>query len=226
MKRIAEPELMDDPAQVQAYTQADFEQPHSHFMTLLQESFPAPLATDPSTRTYALDLGCGPADISRRYARAYPDHVVHAVDGAANMLKMAQQLNQAEGLNAHIELLHGRINDICLPRPNYDVIFSNSLLHHLQEPLELWRLLARHVRPGTRLFVMDLLRPESTQSARHLLDLYAADESEILRQDFFHSLCAAYSVTEVQQQLADSHIDYCHVKQVSDRHLIVYGTTP
>jgi SAM-dependent methyltransferase len=142
------------------------------------------------------------------------------------MIKMARRLNQDQGLDARIHLLPGYINDIRLPQPHYDVIFSNSLLHHLQEPLELWQLITSHSHPGTRLFIMDLLRPENLQSAQYLLDLYAADESEILRQDFYHSLCAAYTITEVEQQLAASHIDFCHIRQVSDRHLIIYGTAP
>src|SRR5690349_165975 len=37
VQRILEPELMLDPAQAQAYASADFEEPHSRFITLLRE---------------------------------------------------------------------------------------------------------------------------------------------------------------------------------------------
>ena len=38
----------------------------------------------------------------------------------------------------------------------YDVIFSNSLLHHLPDPLPMWREIRRLARPGTIVFVRDL----------------------------------------------------------------------
>lgn len=218
---------MNDPAQVLAYSQADFEQPHSHFIRLYQTFFAdLPRISTPPTPIYTLDLGCGSADISRRFARAYPDHVIHAVDAAVNMIKTAQQLNLENGLHQRIKLLTGRIDSICLPRPAYDVIISNSLLHHLHEPADIWRRVNTHTHSGTRVFIMDLLRPDSEQSARKLRDQYAANETEILRQDFYHSLCAAYTIAEVQTQLAGSHIDFCQTKQISDRHFIVYGTAP
>jgi ubiquinone/menaquinone biosynthesis C-methylase UbiE len=227
MKRIAEPELMNEPAQVQAYACADFEQPHSRFIELLIECFAASLQTgDDNSECFALDLGCGPADISRRFARALPAYQVHAVDGAANMVAMADSLNRECGLDQRIQLFTALISDLRLPQAHYNVIFSNSLLHHLLDANAIWKAIARYSQPGTLVFVMDLLRPDTTARARELVETYAANETEILRQDFYHSLCAAYTIDEVQQQLHQCGMDYCKTRQVSDRHLIVYGITP
>jgi len=38
MQRIPEPELMTDQEQAIAYANADFEEPHNHFITLLKEA--------------------------------------------------------------------------------------------------------------------------------------------------------------------------------------------
>ena len=38
MQRIPEPELMTDEGQAIAYANADFEEPHNHFIKLLKES--------------------------------------------------------------------------------------------------------------------------------------------------------------------------------------------
>jgi ubiquinone/menaquinone biosynthesis C-methylase UbiE len=227
MKRTAEPELMNDPAQVQAYAYADFEQPHSRFIELLMECFASSLETkDDNCVRYAVDLGCGPADISRRFARALPGYQVHAVDGAANMIAMADRINQECGLHQRIQLFTSLISDLRLPQAHYDVIFSNSLLHHLHDANEIWETITRYARQGTLVFVMDLLRPETTAQASELVEAYAANETEILRQDFYHSLCAAYTIDEVQQQLHQCGMDYCQPRQVSDRHLIIYGISP
>jgi len=66
MKRVPEPELMDDPEQALAYGRADFEEPHSNFIKLLEEhySFPGRIGT-------VLDMGCGTGDITFRVGRAF-----------------------------------------------------------------------------------------------------------------------------------------------------------
>ena len=65
MQRRPEPELMDDEAQALAYARADFAEPHDRFVALLRERVGAPAGR-------ALDLGCGPGDVTFRVARAFP----------------------------------------------------------------------------------------------------------------------------------------------------------
>ena len=67
MRRILEPELMEDEAQAAAYAGADFEKPHSRFVELFQESFACLNITGA-----VIDLGCGPGDIMFRIAGRQP----------------------------------------------------------------------------------------------------------------------------------------------------------
>ena len=99
MQRIPEPELMDGAEQAAAYAHADFEAPHSFFMDLYQRT----LEEQPVTGT-VLDLGCGPADISVRFARAYPDCLIHGIDGAEAMLAEGRRRLALEGLDSRIHL--------------------------------------------------------------------------------------------------------------------------
>ena len=66
MKRIPEPELMDETAQAEAYAHADFDEPHNHCIELLKQA----LADRLPAHGRALDLGCCAADISIRFATA------------------------------------------------------------------------------------------------------------------------------------------------------------
>ena len=102
-------------------------------------------------------------------------------------------------------------------------MFSNSLLHHLTDPAVLWNCIRRWTAPGTPVFVMDLMRPESRDRARALVDQYAAGEPDILRHDFLHSLFAAYEVGEVEAQLRAADLAHLQVRPCSDRHLVVRG---
>jgi len=72
-------------------------------------------------------------------------------------------------------------------------------------------------------FVMDLMRPQSTAEAQQLMETYAAGEAEILKHDFYHSLLAAYTVEEITQQLREADLAQLQVKIVSDRHITVSG---
>jgi ubiquinone/menaquinone biosynthesis C-methylase UbiE len=218
MQRIPEPDLMDDPAQARAYAAADFEQAHNQFIVEFRRCFPH--LTIPGC---VLDLGCGPCDITRRFARAYPDCTLHAVDGAAQMLKLGAAMLEQTGLVARISLIQARLPEETLPRTGYDAVISNSLLHHLADPQALWQSITRHARPGAPVFIMDLSRPDSTAAARALMEQYAVGEPEILRQDFYNSLCAAYRIEEVAAQLRTAGLGHLSIEIISDRHFIVHG---
>lgn len=221
MERIPEPELMDDAAQARAYAEADFEAPHSMFVEVFRERFPG-LA--PSG--HVLDLGCGPADITRRFAEAFPDCRIDGVDGAAAMLAHGERAIGERGLAGRVRLVHGRLPGAALPRERYDLVISNSLLHHLHAPEVLWEEVRRRARPGAPVFVMDLMRPDSPEAAEAMVEAYAAGEPEVLRRDFHHSLLAAFRPREVREQLAAAGLDGLQVEVISDRHLIVHGRAP
>ena len=220
MQRIPEPELMNDEAQARAYAKADFEAPHSYFIELFQQTFPSL-----SFSGCVLDLGCGPADISLRFARAYPDCEIHAVDAAEAMLAYADKAVQQAKLAGRIQLLSGYLPHARLPRRNYDIVISNSLLHHLADPLSLWQAVKDYAAAGAPVFIMDLMRPPSVVSAQTLVAEYAAEEPPILQHDFYHSLLAAYTPQEVEQQLHSQALPFS-VRVVSDRHLVVSGKMP
>ncbi len=220
MQRIPEPELMNDEAQARAYAEADFEAPHGYFIELFQQTFPAL-----SLSGCVLDLGCGPADISLRFARAFPDCVIHAVDAAQAMLAYADKAVQQANLAERIRLLPGYLPHARLPHRSYDVVISNSLLHHLANPMSMWRSVQEYAAPGAPVFIMDLMRPPSAALAQALVAEYAAEEPPILQHDFYHSLLAAYTPEEVEQQLKSLALPLS-VRVVSDRHLVVSGTMP
>lgn len=221
MDRIPEPELMDEEEQAQVYACADFSEPHDLFIKIFQEKFPS---LNSSFNDVVLDLGCGPCDVIRRFANAYPDAGFHAVDGAAEMLKHAQQLNEKAGLTTRIKLIEGCIPEVKLPQQHYHAIISNSLLHHLADPSVLWKSIQQHAKPFAHIFVMDLMRPVDEETVKFLSAEYAANESDILKNDFENSLRAAYSVKEVRQQFDEVGLANLSVEELSDRHMIIYGS--
>lgn len=218
MQRTPEPELMDDAEQARAYAEADFEEPHNQFVAQFRSLFPGEDAQGD-----VLDLGCGPADVLIRFARAFPRCHIDGIDGAAAMLAHGQAAVERAGFSPRVRLFHGYLPGAELPNKHYAAVISNSLLHHLNDPAVLWRAVRDHAAPGAAVFVMDLMRPASPAQAQDLVDQYATNEPEVLRRDFYNSLLAAYEVGEVTQQLLGAGLPQLRVEAVSDRHLVVWG---
>lgn len=223
--RIPEPALMDDHVQARAYSEADFGVPHQAFVDTVVERFGdlVDLPTVLGRPGRLLDLGCGPADVTVRLARALPGWRVDGVDGAAAMLAFGRTRVAVAGLDDRVHLHHRLLPDPYLPVATYDLVVATSVLHHLDHPSVLWHAAARSARPGAVIAVHDLRRPATTGEAAALVERHAADEPDVLRHDFLHSLYAAYTIDEVREQLRAAELDHATVEPVGDRHLLVTG---
>jgi ubiquinone/menaquinone biosynthesis C-methylase UbiE len=221
MKRIPEPELMNEASQARAYAEADFSEPNQLFMQLFTEHFPG------FDGTTVVDLGCGPADIAIDFALQHPDAKVIGVDGAQSMLEFGNDRIAKTGLAGQVELRclylePETVNHIC-PSGEADAVISNSLLHHLATPETLWQAINFLGGKGAKILVMDLARPDNSEKAADIVEQYASDEPEILREDFYNSLLAAYTPDEVRGQLDSIGLQCLEVSMSSDRHLLISG---
>ena len=219
MKRIPEPELMNNNEQAAAYAEADFSEPHNRVISLFNETFGLDRING-----YVLDLGCGPGDITFRFARAYPDCTVHGIDGAEAMIRCGLKLlRKSADIKHRVELIHGLLPAAVPPRMKYDTVISNSLLHHLIDPLVLWQTIKRYAAPDAPIFIVDLKRPTSPEEAHRLVETYSGGEPEILKNDFYNSLLAAFTTSEIKAQLLKVNLDYLDVTEIGDRHLQISG---
>jgi ubiquinone/menaquinone biosynthesis C-methylase UbiE len=217
MHRILEPELMTDADQARAYADADFASVNQGFVDRFRTEFPD------FARGRLADLGCGPADIPVRFCRALPDVTVTAVDGSEAMLAPGRKALAAAGLESRVRLVCARLPGLERPPGGFDGIVSNSLLHHLPRPEVFWSEVVRLGREGAAVLVMDLHRPESVERAGQIVETYSGGEPEVLKRDFFHSLCAAFTLAEVRAQLEQAGLGALEAEMVSDRHWAVWG---
>ena len=221
MKRRPEPELMDSEEQTLAYAEADFDESNSLFLERFLARFP-----DLPASGQMADLGCGPGDITVRLAHALPGWEVTGLDAGPNMLRHAERRLDSEDLAHRVQFRLSHLPDDALLNASWNAVVSNSLLHHLPDPLVLWRSVAQLAAPGAAVQVMDLMRPDSEKQARNLVNTYSADAPDILREDFYNSLLAAYTPEEVSGQLIEAGLDRLKIETVSDRHWIVSGRLP
>lgn len=221
MNRELEPEVMDGQEQSAAYAAADFAEPNARFVKLLREAFPR------EEEGRWLDLGCGPADIPLRICAQLPRVQIWGVDASGPMLELARLSREAAAAQDRLHLVQARLPTALLEERHFDVVLSNSLLHHLPQPGVLWESIARHGAPGAAVFVADLRRPPSLEAAQQLVEAYAQGAPEILRRDFYHSLLAAFEPEEVEAQIKDAGLEgRIKVEVISDRHLVASGRLP
>lgn len=216
MQRVLEPELMDDPEQAHVYARADFEEENQGFVDRFLEYCPD------LNGAHVLDLGCGPADIPIRLARALPECRVTGVDGSAPMIAIGREAVRTAGLADRIALRCERFQDTVLAE-RADAVISNSLLHHVPNALQFWYAVRTLAKPGAAVLVMDLLRPASPEAAQAIVERYAADEPAMLRRDFYNSLLAAFTDDEVAAQLTAMNLSRLLIDVPDDRHWVVGG---
>jgi trans-aconitate 2-methyltransferase len=212
MERVVEPELMDEAGQVAAYAEADFAASDQALVERLAA------VAGPRTFARAVDLGCGPGNITFRLQARFPGLELLGLDGAPSMIAAAQARAGAAGPRFEVRRFPG----VDAPRDR-DLVVSNSLLHHLHEPAVLWAEVRRWAAPGAFVFVADLYRPTSTQEALRLVERYTAGAPGVLRTDFHNSLLAAFDDAELRGQLEAAGLGHFTVEYPDDRHVFLYG---
>lgn len=218
MERIPEGlELMLDVEQAHVYGAADLSRVNGTLVEALREHFPE------FSEGRVLDLGCGTGDMTMRIAQAYPRTKVLGIDGSPAMLELARRHVVDCGLEERIELTEGHLPDVCLESRAFDAVVANSLLHHMAEPVALWQTINRCGRPGAPLLVVDLIRPDSFEAAQALVETYAGRGHPRVKQEFLHSLCAAYTVEEVREQLSVAGKAWIQVEAVNELQWKAWG---
>ena len=217
MPRQPEPEFMDDAGEAEAYALSDFSEVNQAFVDRLLELVPSGEALK------AVDLGTGPGDIPIRVALARPDWQIAAVDASQAMLDFAREAAHGAHLGDRIDWVLADAKDTRLRAGGFDVVFSNSILHHVNDTESFWTELKRLSKPGAMVFLRDLFRPKSPESARKIVGTYGGVGPKLMQEEYYRSLLSAYTPEEVRGQLARAGLTTLEVECVTDRHMDIFG---
>jgi ubiquinone/menaquinone biosynthesis C-methylase UbiE len=208
---------MDEQDQAAAYAAADWSEAHEKIAGYFLERFPEFVAGR------VLDLGCGTADVTIRFARTFPKVTLLGVDGSDTMLSFGRRAVREAGLDSRITLEKRYLPDSAIETRTFDALICNSLLHHFADPVLLWRTANRCVKAGAPVLIVDLVRPADHDTAVQLVKEHAQGAPAVLEKDFTASLHAAYRVDEVREQLITAGLPHFNVEQVDVLHLIAWG---
>lgn len=202
LKRRPEPELMMDEEQIKAYGNANFGISTPLFIDLFDK-----LISNNEMNLNILDIGCGPAEISIKLAKKYPNMLVHAIDGSKGMIKFAKNNILANSLSHRIFLNHLFISDCLEYKQNFDLIISNFTLHHFHEPKTFWNFIKRISNHDTKILIMDLIRPNSQTDFNSIMLNCPEKIPAVLKEDLHNSLLASFTIDEVKKQLKEIEFD-------------------
>ena len=141
-----------------------------------------------------LDLGSGAGlDAFLAAQRVGPTGKAIGVDMTPEMLEKARAnavtFRERSGL-ANVEFLEGQIEAIPLPDASVDVVLSNCVLNLSPDQAQVWKEIARVLRPGGRVSISDmvLLRPLPEAVRRDLEALVGCIAGAALKADLEHMI--------------------------------------
>ncbi len=165
-----------------------------------------------------LDVGTGTAQIPIEICKRNPNLKITAIDLAESMLELGNKNIKSSGLQASITL--GKVDSKKMPYPDesFDQVISNSIIHHIPNPLECFKEMIRVTKKGGLLFVRDLLRPLLENELLAIVKMHASDATPKQKQLFTDSLHASLSLGEVREMVKLFGFDASTVVQSSNRH--------
>ncbi len=210
MQRVLEPEVMDTWEEAVEYDSMDFTEVNAAFAKSAIELGPI--------CGKILDAGTGTARIPIAIAQMRPAWEMTCIDMSANMLKLG--LENVSEANVRSQIKLELVDAKAMPYPDsyFDMVISNSIIHHLPDPLPFLREARRVLKPNGAVFLRDLLRPEDEAIRDNLVEVYAVDCNSHQKQLFSDSLHAAFTLAEIQTMIETAGLEGVRIYESSDRH--------
>lgn len=210
MQRVLEAEVMDTWEEAIEYDSMDFTEVNTAFAQCAVDLGPP--------AGLILDAGTGTARIPMIIAQMRPQWQIIGIDLSKNMLQVGAENVEKAGFQSQIQLELVDAKKLPYPDHHFDMVISNSIVHHLPDPLPFFREIKRVLKPAGAIFLRDLFRPADEKIMDSLVDQYAADCNAHQRKLFRDSLNAAFTLKEVNEIVKDAGLENVKVYQSSDRH--------
>jgi ubiquinone/menaquinone biosynthesis C-methylase UbiE len=165
-----------------------------------------------------IDLGTGPADVPIVIARRVAEARVTGVDLGVHMLELAARKIEASGYQDRIALLNADIKATGLPTASFDFVICYGTVHHIPEPLDLFREIARLAGDRGGIFVKDLLRPDTREHLDQLVAMYTSGQTPYQIELFQNSLHASLKPQEAAALAEVAGLRDVTISVPSDRH--------
>ena len=218
LHRVLETEVMDTPEEARDYDAMAHD--------AVNRAFVNDMLAAGEVGFDVLDLGTGTAQIPLELCRQYADCRVKGVDLSMHMLDLARINIEQAGFAQRITVERGDAKRLPFDEGAFDAVISNSIVHHVPDPMVVLAEAVRVTLAGGLVFFRDLMRPQSRKEVAEFVRLYAGNENPRQRKMFDDSLCAALSLVEIRRLVGSLGFAPETVQASSDRHWTWCATKP
>jgi ubiquinone/menaquinone biosynthesis C-methylase UbiE len=210
LDRILETEVMDTLEDAVEYDSMDFLDVNTAFAERTLELAPS--------EGLLLDVGTGTARIPILIVQRRPALHIWAIDLSENMLKVGQKNVEEAKLGQNVKLQKVDAKTLPYPENYFDMVVSNSIIHHLPDPTPFLEEVNRVTKPTGGIFIRDLFRPPDMKTLEDLTEKYAGDTNEYQKKLYRDSLHASLTLEEVSKLVEEAGLRDVSIVQSSDRH--------
>ena len=217
LPRVAEPEVMDESKEVEAYASATAQA----WLDKIDDSFVDHAARLVSgwQRGRALDIGTGPGQIALKLALRLSLWTIIGVDRSQKMIDEAlAKLAATAPVTGRLEFQVADGNRLDFPNATFDLVICNSVLHHFAEPRNLLSELARVTKPRGAILLRDLRRPSRLEYPFHVR-WHGRHYDGTMGKLYRDSVRAAYTIPELQKLLDASPLRGARVFRHGSTHI-------
>jgi ubiquinone/menaquinone biosynthesis C-methylase UbiE len=217
LQRVAEPEVMNDSAEVEAYSSAAAQS----YLNAIDDTFVdhAVRLVGKRERGRALDIGTGPGQIVLKLARRLTRWKFVGVDRSPNMIAQGvASLAPAVELTGRVHFYVGDGNQLPFRDGSFDLVVCNSVLHHIAEPQKLLAEIVRLSKPGGAILLRDLRRPSRLAYPFHVRR-HGRHYQGLMYKLYCDSVRSAYTVEELQRLLGASPIKGARIFEHTRTHI-------
>jgi ubiquinone/menaquinone biosynthesis C-methylase UbiE len=222
LHRVLEPEVMDTVDDAADYDAMDHSTVNRRFVDDWDLGCRL-FGLDPGAPLRMLDVGTGTARIPIEFCQRFPELQIEALDLASEMLKLGALNVERSGLGTRIKLQLVDAKRIPCEDGVYDTVVSNTIIHHIPEPLDSLAEMVRVLAPGGFLIIRDLLRLDNESEIESIVRTYAGNSTPSQQQLLRQSLHASLTITEVASMLEELQLPREWVQATSDRHWTICG---
>jgi ubiquinone/menaquinone biosynthesis C-methylase UbiE len=217
LPRTPEPEVMGEADEVEAYASAATQA----YLDAVDDTLVEQALCFGPLKGWLLDLGTGPGCIPLKIARLSPELRVVGVDRSLPMVQEARRAAAREKLDGRAFFMLADAARLSFRSAFFDVVISNSLLHHLPEPVAVFNEMARVAKLEGLILLRDLRRPSRLAFPFHLR-WHGRHYSGTMKKLYGDSVQAAYTAGELAELLRGSALAGAHMFHHRRTHLGFY----
>ena len=216
--RVLEPEVMGGDEEVAAYAGGVA----TAHLDRMDDSFVRAALRLAGPGARILDVGTGTGSLPVKMALKRPDAALVGVDLSDAMLRAARERAATARIGRRVTFRRANARRLPFRRGAFDLVISNSLLHHLPDPVPTLDEIARVLAPGGSVFIRDLRRPARPRLRAHIRRHGRFYKGTMYRL-FSDSVKASFKVAEMKLLVAESRLRGCRVRAQLATYLVIEG---